>query len=178
MTDFRDTRFSSAQTAKAASIKPTLLHTWMRRYFDAIDDRHQIEGGGTRGHDRTFSYYDVMNIALAARLVDVGVPVVDALKAGACFAYTYMNIPGYRREPGMPFHDAKRPPVTLVIVSPKGPAVVPYDRQTDPFKEINILLGNPDAFTVFPVHACWIDVCVKLGFVPSDVLNAAYEEAD
>lgn len=107
-------QFTNSEIVAATGVTNFQLQNWLKR-GQIIG--HGVEGGGSPGRYRKFSFFNLMEIAVAKALIDVCMTDMQRVtEAAAGFAHTGNGAIGDRpgRQPGFPFKDGK----TLLIVGP------------------------------------------------------------
>lgn len=163
--------FSTGQVATAAGVSAANLQTWIRRHLIIGHKDHPIEMPGGPGYRRNFSFYNVMEIAIAKALIDLGVDLVDAFRASVRFAHSGNEM----RMPGVPFDG---PVSTLLCVSGDRSAIVEWSPGDDVLSDVRDQLGGPDGFVLLEVLPVFDRVAVALGYHPQAIIEAAYERAN
>lgn len=186
-------RIPTKQAAEVAGMKETTLQTWMRRkeVGRGGNDTGPVEGGGSQGAHRLWSFPNIMEIAIANALVDGGVNLDLALLAGATFAYSgampnggAVNYPATAidlakmRQPGFPFYDPSVNPMwTYAFVSVNGTAVLGGGQDYDPHPDAMITLGRPMVLTRLDCNEVFFRACNNLNIVPLTALRQVYGDA-
>ncbi len=170
-------QFSAGEVVKAADISMSTLQNWIGR--GVIIGHRKIEGGGSQGKHRRFSWYNVIEIATAAALVKVGVSDLKiAFQAAQHFAHTGPDEGAFtpKPDPAMPFDiDHGR---TLMFVSGEYSEIIPYKPGSDdPLAIVRAALRQPEAFIVVDLRDLFDRVCAALGIHPQAVMDEAYSEA-
>src|SRR6056297_1888335 len=97
--EIQEHTFSAGEVTKAADISASTLQNWIKR--SVIIGHRDIKGGGSQGRHRRFSWFNVMEISIAAALVKTGVTDLPrAFDAAQKIAHTG----DFPRRPGFPFH--------------------------------------------------------------------------
>lgn len=108
-------QFTNSEIVAATGVTNFQLQNWLKR-GQIIG--HGVEGGGSPGKHRKFSFFNLMQIAVAKALIDVGMTDMQQVThAAGCFAHTGDMAIGNRPEriPGFPFKEGK----TLLIAGPE-----------------------------------------------------------
>lgn len=160
-------RYSTGQVLKAAGVTNAVLQTWIRREF--IVGQHPNEPAvdmpGKAGHRRTFSFYAVMQIAVAKAIIDVSGKAARAFEAAMEFAH----LGDEQRSPGVPFRDGR----TWLLVSEGAECLVQASWGTDPFALAQWPRGQrPDAILAVDVSAIFDRACAAIGVNPQAVIEA------
>lgn len=166
--------FSTGQVVAATGVSNSALQSWLKR--DLIVGHKEgapIEGGGTPGAHRRFSFFNVMEIAVAKALLDVGMgSVSDAFRAAMGFAHVGNGeLPGLRpeRRPGLPYNDTC---LTILCVRQDQSTVEIWKPKSDVFISARQRLGG--GFVVLEINPIFERVTHQLGYDHRDVLSLAY----
>jgi len=107
-------KFSTGQIAQATGVNNDTLQNWMKRGL--IVGQREIEGGGSQGRHRQYSFHNLMEIAAAKALVDAGMSDLKSVfYAAHMFAHTGNAMPNNRvpeRVPGCPYNGTG---ITLLV---------------------------------------------------------------
>jgi hypothetical protein len=168
-------KFSTGQIVKATGVSNASLQTWLKRGIIAGHRDADIEGGGSPGLHRRFSFFNLMEIATAKAMIDCGVSdLATAFKAARTFAHIGAGpLPGEtpERQPGLPFNDGR----TLLCVGQSGGSYVEcWKPGKDPLANIRIALGHPIGFVVIDMTALFDRVAASLEYHPQAILDFAY----
>lgn len=176
MNIFHD-QFSTGQVIAATGVSNATLQSWLKR--DLIIGHKTsapIAGGGTPGAHRRYSFFNVMEIAVAKALLDAGAGnVSDAFKAASHFAHTGQGpLPGLspERAPGLPFTTSAGGCLTLVCMSGNMSLETPYQPGCDFYANVRNRLGP--GCVVLEVNGLFERVTARLGYDFRDVLKDAY----
>lgn len=186
MTIFAES-FSTGQVIAATGVPNHTLQSWLKRGLvvgpsEAKED-HKIQGGGSPGAHRRFSFYSVMEIAIAKALTDIGSPSVEtAFRVAAKFAHFARGSFGWeggpvehvRRLPSLPLNHRTGPKRTLLCVSGGTSVVIPWDGKGDVWSAARHALNTPDGFVILEVDRVFDRVVRALGHDPWEVLSEAY----
>jgi len=103
--------FTTGQVVAATGVANESLQNWLKR--ELIVGQKAIEGGGSKGRQRRYSFFNVIEIAMAKALIDAGLTALEpAFHAAHVFAHTGDS----RRLPACPFN--QRPGYTLLLAGP------------------------------------------------------------
>lgn len=168
-------RFAASQVTAAAGITNPALQSWLRRGHvigHPEADTSNIEGGGSAGIHRRFSFHTVMQLAIAKALTDCsGMGAKEALYAGGYFAHTGSEA----RTPAVPFNgggsflgvalhpDEEYPAVTVASWKPG----------IDLYPNLSHRLRTRNFVMVF-LNPIFDAAVTSLGYRPEDVLDRAY----
>ena len=168
-------RFSTGQVCHAANLPNATLQSWLKR--NLVVGHRQIEGGGSPGVHRQFSFFNVMELSIAKALTDMGLSASVALKAGQKFAHAASGPIGRQpgRIPSVPF-DSRKGWLTLLCVA--GERVTEY-RMTKPENgldaEVSARVGHPGGIMVLELSRVFERAVRVLGYDHMDVLAEAYD---
>lgn len=170
-------QFSTGQVVAATSASNATLQSWLKR--DLVIGHKQgaaIEGGGTPGSHRRFSFFNVMEIAVAKALLDTGMgSVTHAFKAAMGFAHVGNGeMAGLRpeRRPSLPYDG---PCVTVLCVRGDQSIVEFWKPKSDVFISARHRLG--DGFVIQEINPVFERVTHALGHDHRDVMKLAYGHA-
>lgn len=166
-------QFKAADIVLAADVKPSKLQLWIHRRVIVGGDK--IQGGRGPGHHRKFTFYNVMEVAIANALLEAGLNDLKvAFSAAAIFAHTSKGSrAGMARLPGLPF-EAIPGVDTIFAVSGEQTCVVPNDGEGDALGEIQRRLKHPNALFVVDASQVFEWVCSSLGIDAHQALVEAY----
>ena len=175
MNIFQD-RFTTGQVVAATGLPNHTLQSWLKRDLLTGNPVEPIKGGGVSGSHRKFSFFTVMEIAVAKALTDAGLSAAQALKAAMHFAHVGRGAIGDRPErcPSLPYPNAGMAARTLICVA--GDRSVEYRWQVgkDIMAYIRAELGH--AFLILEVDDIFERVCDVLGYDPTEVTQEAYRK--
>ncbi|MCV0429021.1 MAG: hypothetical protein K5905_26500 [Roseibium sp.] len=181
MNIFND-KFASGQVIKSAGISNATLQSWLKReVIVGQKDGSVIEGGGSPGRHRRFSFYNLIEIATAKALIDCGVSDLQvAFSTARKFAHTGIAATKEHpeRNPGMPFNisnDALGQ--TLLCMSGEHSFVAFWQPGTDPLLEIRTALRRPIGFVILDMNELFDRVTASLGYHPQEVIEHAYSSS-
>lgn len=164
-------KFTTGQTAVAAGISTATLQNWLKRGV-IVGHRKDapIEGGGSPGHYRAFSFYNVVEIAVAKQISDLGINLEHAFHAAAVFSHTGDE----HRFPALPFPRG----YTMLCFSPVAASnnavrVLNWAPGTDIIGELRAQ-WRPIAHMTLEMDDVFDSVCAALGAHPEAVLEQAY----
>ncbi len=177
--------YSAHEVAAATNVAPATLQNWLKRGV-IVGHRDNIEGGGIQGNRRRFSFYAVMQIAIASALIEAsgGMDIKAAFEAAMIFAHSgHGGGAGYAGEeknepercPAHPYHFSLGK--TLLATVGGNTTVVLNDPIGDTFGMIGHKLRRAIGFTVIDASAVFDRVCGALGEHPNVVMDAAYPDA-
>lgn len=160
-----DERFTSGQVIKAARITNAMLQTWIKRGVIGGAENSGVDMPGSPGIKRTFSFNNVMEVALAKALIDQGVDVTRSFRAA--WAYAYSGTHG--RLPALPFPETGR---TVLRFNDRWRRVERAGEQIKWGSGEDRYCVEIDAGDVFD------RVADALGYHPEEILEQAYETAN
>lgn len=172
-----DSTFTAQSLANASGCDVRKISDWASRGVLASS-----EGGGVQGRGRKFSWFAVMEAAIANELMDMGLSsVTDAFTAASRFAligegfagYVGETMPGELRAPGLPWHPKRG--LTYLFVWKDGGKV----KLTGFDGDVKLADLTPDyhratGFMVVNVSEVFSRVCKRMGLDHRSVLDEAY----
>ena len=157
--------FATGDLLRAANVTNPSLQTWIRRELIV---GHKVDMPGGPGTKRQFSFFNIMEVATAKALIDVGLQTSNAFQAAGRFAHM-----GSGRLPSLPAPgDGK----TLLCVAGSRSVTIQQTPTGDAFGTARHLLGKPPGFVVLDISELFDRVCGALGFHPEAVLAQAYPD--
>lgn len=175
--------YSAADVSDATGVPPATLQNWLKRGVIVGHREGQIIGGGSPGRYRRFSFNAVMEIAVAAAFVKMGVALETAFLAGAKIAhigeaYSFWvgegeAPPASLRKPGLPWPRSQGD--TLVTIQDGKPGIVRSVAGANPLWDM-FGGGHPEGFCVVNASKIFDRVATRLGHHPSEILASAYPE--
>ncbi|WP_419828188.1 hypothetical protein [Sphingomonas sp.] len=170
-------RFATGQVVTATGVPNPTLQSWLKRDLIVGHKDNPIVGGGSPGAHRRFSFYNVMEIAIAKGLLDIGLgSVTNAFMAATSFAHVGGSGIGNEpdRHPGLPFDTRPRAGYTLLCVAGERRAAIHWTPGVDPLAIIRHRLGNAGGFVMLEIDPIFWSVTHRLGYDHRDVLELAY----
>lgn len=167
-------KFSANEVAEAARIAPSTLQNWLKRNV-IVGHKKEIEGGGSQGRHRKFSFFSLIEIATAAALVRGGIAdLATAFSASAGFAHAgHGELPNQpERIPGLPFDTSHG--FSLLVVSGERQQTFLWKPGEDVFAKIRAAFRGCECLTIVDMTALFDRVCHAVGVHPEDVLDSAY----
>lgn len=171
-------QFDTSAVARACGVTANVVHNYLKR--DLLSEvRGQVTGGGGRGKGKHFTFYNVMEVAIARALMEAwgqgkGDPE-RAFIAAEQFAHFGEEYDGLRRHPAVPFEGSGH---TLFVVGSEGqtrelfiPSGVPGADYHSIWREIR----SPN-FTIINASRVFETVVERLGADPADALAECYAE--
>lgn len=157
-------RFQTGDVLRAANVTNDQLQSWIRRGFIVGSKGEGVEMTGSPGKYRSYSFYTIMQIAVAKALTDEGVPVKQAFRAALVFSHTGSET----RNPGFPYHDGSE---TLLCVSGERSAVIKIKEDIGLFSQVKKALGKPLAFVSVFTNSIFDQVAFALGEHPVELIE-------
>lgn len=161
-------QFTLGQVAEAIQTNPETIKTWMKK---GLIHRAPTEGGGP-GTRRLHSFFGVMEMAVAAALIEAGVKDngVAFLAAGSFAMFgdgPILDRPG--RIPGCPFHEG----LTYVAVGNGQSTEVLYRPGKDMMAETRHHLRKAEVIIFVEINPIFNRVVTALGHDPAEVMKIA-----
>lgn len=161
-------KFSTGQVVEATGVSNDTLQNWLKRKL--VVGQKDIDGGGSQGRHRQFSFFNLIEIATAKALIEVGMTdLKSAFYAAGYFAHTG----DAERAPGCPFN--KETGITLLVagqgwardvfLSPTGSALELYNQ---------IVQRGSIGATIVDMSQVFNLVTARVGYHPEAVLEIAY----
>lgn len=173
MNIFHD-RFTTGQVIAATGLPNHTLQSWLKRDLLIGKPGAPIEGGDGSGSHRRFTFYTIMEIAVAKALADLGLSAAHAIKAAQHFAHTGHGQIGANpaRNPGLPFDNRVGGGFTLVCVAGERSTECFWQPGKDVFANLRYQLG--EGFVILEINDLFDRVLDALGYHPSAVMEIAY----
>ncbi len=147
--------FTVATASQATGVSADSIKNWTKQ--GVMVGHGDIGGGGSAGRKRTYTFQNIMEIAVAGALLDLGIKSVsDAFLAAARFAHTGDD----ERDIGMPYH--YRAGDTFLYMSGKYSHVALNETDVVPFGDINRALRQPVGFIALNLTAVFVGVCKRM----------------
>lgn len=167
MNIFND-QFTLGQVAEAIQTNPETIKTWMKK---GLITNAPTEGAGP-GIRRLHSFFGVMEMAVAAALIDAGVKDNDVVfYASKFFAHAgdgpMNDRPG--RVPGCPFTEG----LTYIAVGNGRSEEVLYRPGKDMMASTRYGLGGAEVIIFVEINSIFRRVVTALGHDPADVMKIA-----
>ncbi len=166
--------FKTGEVVAATGVASDTLQGWLRRGL--VFDQDKIEGGGKQGRHRRYTFFTVMQIAVARALMQAGMTNPRAaFAAAAVFAHTGRSMPRLRRLPGMPFPTeegatflatAGEQTVLWADLGPHEPVI----------RNLVAALRRPTGFIVCDVSLVFERTVYALGEDPVLLVREAYQQ--
>lgn len=174
--------YLASEVAAATGATPRDIQNWALRVMVG----HRVGGGGGKGKRRQFSFNNLMEVAIAKAILDVGSRNVEAAFGAAADFSHYSDggsgwgseSPSAMRLPALPFHHSLGE-TRLLVHGDQGMTVLEAPRNAELSKEFGELramryLGNPPVYIVVNASTVFMEVCRRLGVDFRHVLDAAY----
>ena len=168
--------FSASDVCRIANVTSKNLQSWLRH--DLVLGQG-VEGGGAKGKHRVFSWSSVIEISLAAVLIDHGFPRKRAFFCALQFAHMgdhaahwEGDMPGPMRHPGMPYHHKFGP--TFLYVSGDDTFTVCEGVPGQSADRAVGLLGRSFVHTVIDISGIFDVMCSRMDLHPLKVLDETY----
>lgn len=173
-------KFSAGQVCEASGLSNAALQNWLKRGY-VIGDKgnvqgtsSRIEGAGSPGAHRRFTFHTTMELALSKALTEEGVSVQHALFAAGMFAHTgdaYISEQHPSRVPSVPF-DPQFEGKTLLCVRQDRVSICGWKVGKDILPTIFHSLGR--AFTLVDVNPIFDRAVTALGHNVEEVYELSY----
>lgn len=170
-------QFSTGQVVEATAVSNATLQSWLKRKLIVSQQDSPIVGGGSPGVHRRYSFFTVMEIAIAKALIDAGLSNLSAaFQAASRFAHIGCGEIGDRpaRMPSIPFDTLGSSGMTLLCVAGDRSAITLWRPGKDPLAEIRHELQRPGGFVLIEADPIFNRVVTLLGYQPHEVLQLAY----
>lgn len=166
-------QFTLGQVADAIQTNPETIKTWMKK---GLIFRAPTEGGGP-GTRRLHSFFGVMEMAVAAALIEAGVKDNEvAFYAARSFAMAgdgpIGDCPG--RIPGCPFHEG----LTYVAIGNGQSTEVLYRPGKDMMASARHRLGGAEVIIFVEINSIFRRVVTALRHDPVEVMKIAKQSLD
>ncbi|MDF0599909.1 hypothetical protein P1J78_04110 [Psychromarinibacter sp. C21-152] len=171
-------QFTSQQVADATDLTHKSVQNWAAR---GLIVGHS--GGGGKGRARLFSWENLMEFAVAAAVLRLGIATPqEAFSAAREFAHFGEGPAGYAewddpaepdRKIAMPYHHQHGE--TFMLIFGEQAKIVAITDGKIPLSAVNVGgTGDPSAFIAVNVSKVFNKVCTRLGLDPSAVLDEVY----
>lgn len=170
-------QFQLRHAAEAVGVPPQTIKNWLEKDH-IVGHRDKISGGGGRGMRREFSFFNVMEMAVAQALVVSGIRnLITAFDAASAFAHAGSGpLLGHpARVPSCPFPPSAEG-LTILAVGGGTSRTILHKPGTDFFTKASHAVGHPEVFHVVNINTVFDRVVRSLGADPRDVLDEAYEK--
>lgn len=170
-------RFPASQVVNVTGVTPNTLQSWMRRghIVGQRETGMEVDGGGQPGVHRLFSFFNIMEIAVAKALLDAGLgDLDDAFDAARRFAHVghgFHSKDHPERSPSCPFNHHGQTALTLLFVRGETSKAVFYQLGRDPLLS---LLREHGGGVILEIDPVFRRVVSFLGHHPEEVLDLVY----
>lgn len=169
--------FTASELSALTNARPESIQTWLKRKL--IVGHKKIEGGGSQGKHRRFSFNSVMEIAVAQKLIEMNMSTKEAFKAAADFAHAssggkVFDLP--ERDPGIPFHHNHGDTIFGVAGARTFEELYKPGENYDTFGKLRRHLGS-EHFIALNASEIFNTICARLGSHPYEVLDTVYPES-
>lgn len=169
--------FSASEAASASGVSVESIQTWLKRKL--IVGHRNIEGGGSQGRHRRFTFNNVMEIAVAKAIIDMGVSTKQAFTASNSFAHTggggeVFSLPD--RQPSLPFHHNHGDTIMGIAGLRSFEELYKSGEDYDTFGRLRHHLQS-EHFLALNVSEIFGHVCVRMNLHSRKVLDAVYPES-
>jgi len=171
--EFLDRKYNASDVGRTNKMSIQRLNSWHERGL--ITGLKDLEGAGKQGRNRRYSFYNVMEVAIAKALIDQGLNVKMAFKAAQMFAHSGAD----GRKMSLPLHH-KIGQTYLAADNKTGKSQIGIMPETDAalfIRSIGIALGNQVSWAIVDVSELFMDVSLNCGVNYRKVLDEAYPEA-
>lgn len=165
--------FQTGEAVKGGNVPGSTLQTWIRRgrIIGQRASGEEVEGAGSPGHYRRFSFRNIIEIAIAKALIDCGMKDIDAAFR---VAMHYAHAGNEQRIPGMPHHWSE------------GRTLIGYSAETDRITDdiwkpghdvyLNLIAntGGRSGIIILDFSEVFQSVCDRLGLDAAQQLDRAY----
>ncbi|KZX95340.1 MULTISPECIES: hypothetical protein [unclassified Sulfitobacter] len=168
--------FSASEVSNLTGARPESIQNWVKRKL--IVGHRKIEGGGSQGKHRRFTFFNVMEIAMAQTLMDMHMGAKEAFTAAAQFAHSSgggddFGLP--KRDPALPFHHHYGDTIFGVAGERTFEELWESGSTRDTYGKLRQHLGSEHFLTV-NASEVFNTVCARMQYHPFEVLDAAYPE--
>lgn len=180
-------QYSTGEVAEKLAVPSYTIQAWVKRGIVTAQPSEipefpgasgAITGGGTPGNHRRFSFFSVMEIAIAKAFIDAGVTNLELIfRAAGAFAHTgrgeaLNDQPP--RIPGCPFRALDPNQTTVVGIHGERTVVMTWNPVSDSTYRLHAALGAEEGAIFVDAGAIFRKVVTTLGYDPKEVLALAY----
>lgn len=180
MMNIHQREYSARDVVAATGLPHATLQAWLNRGKIIGHRENPIEGGGSSGVHRRFSFHNIMEIGTAKALLDAGLGSVDdAFKAASSFAHVGSGpLSGLypRREPSFPFDNSNSNGTTLLCVAGGKSRAIYWKPGTDILAEVFLGFDHGAGVLIMPVQPVFDRIVSALGFHPQAVMDEEYRK--
>lgn len=168
--------FSAAEVSDMTGARPDSIQNWIKRKL--IVGHRDIQGGGSQGRHRQFTFENVMEIAIARAIIQMNCGAKEAFAASSQFAHVggggaTFSLPN--RFPGLPFHHSHGDTLFGIAGNRTFETAWSSGGTRDTYKDFRYFLQS-DHFITVNVSTVFQAVCAHFKYHPSKILDAAYPE--
>lgn len=175
--------FTVSEASKATGVKADSIKNWTKQ--GVMIGHRTIGGGGSAGRKRTYTFRNILEIAVAGALLDLGIKSVpEAFRGANEFAHTGHGKTGYAesirgtsaRDPGLPYHFTLGD--TYLYMSGEHCYITLHREDVVPVSIIQQALRRPIGYIALNLTKVFANVCNNIPDCPDyrNVLDAAYPE--
>lgn len=163
--------FSAGQIVAATGVSNINLQAWIRRGVLIGANGEQIDMPGRPGIRRAFSFFTLMEIAVAKALMDIGIELATALRVAQVYAHTdsALIVDGSRL-PGLPFRER----FTVLCMNGEGVDIARWVPKSKTNGGDRILATIGKGGVVLIIEPIFERVMDALGYTASKALAEAY----
>lgn len=172
-------KFTLAQIGGILDKNPATLRTHINRGYVVACGPRNANGNKAAGKHSRFSFFTLMEFALAYRLADMGVQLETAFKYAAQFAHAGGGGNTFRlpdRLPGLPFHQKHGQTMFAAGNGRTFEEIYELNSGRDLYTNLRHHLGNADDFILVNVSKVFNLLCARIGSHPYEALDEAYPE--
>lgn len=166
--------FSASELSNLTDARADSIQNWIKRKL--IIGHRDIQGGGSQGRHRRFTFFNVMEVAIAQKMIDMHMGAKEAFAASASFAHVggggdVFDLP--ERFPGLPFHHNHGETVFGIAGERTFEELWTHDKSRDTYGNLRTYLRS-DHFITVNASEAFNTVCARLRYHPFEVLDSAY----
>ena len=167
--------FSASEVSNLTGARPESIQNWVKRKL--IVGHRKIEGGGSQGKHRRFTFFNVMEISMAQALMEMHMGAKEAFAAAAQFAHgeggAVAGLP--LRLAALPFHPSHGYTIFGVAGERTFEEIWMPGSDRDTYAKLRHHLGA-DHFLTVNATKIFNEVCDRMQCSPIEVLDATYPE--
>jgi len=175
MTIYQQT-FTTGQIVEATGVTNMNLQNWLKR--NLIVGQKDIQGGGSPGRHRQYSFFNLIEIAMAKALTEAGMTDMPTVfQAASSFSHGGTHRPiTAERLPGMPFDISEGR--TLLIAGPQWSEVIFFKNDESAISLFAKMRPRGSALRCVVIDATdvFLRVIRAIGLEPHTVIREAYEK--
>ncbi len=166
--------FSASEVSNLTGARPESIQNWVKRKL--IVGHRKIEGGGSQGKHRRFTFFNVIEIAMAQNLMEMHMGAKEAFAAAAQFAHSsgggeVFDLPD--RDPAMPFHHRHGYTIFGVAGERTFEDLWEPGSDRDTYGNLRNHL-SADHFLTVNASKLFNTVCARMQYHPHEILDAVY----